>query len=88
MFLQEKFITFQFSQLISNLLVAMSRKFDFLNIFVDATPKVQDRLCEFYLHNYFVQNDIKWNPLLFVGDLQIRVLASYFRNEMHRGEIM
>lgn len=88
LFLQEFFLSFQFSRLISNQSIAMSRKFDFLNIFVESTPDEQDQLWQYYLHKYVVPKETEWNTLMFLGDLQVRALASYFRNEIFKGELM
>jgi len=60
----------------------------FLKVFATTTPEEQDQLYEYYLHNYVVSEDAEWNPLIYVGDLQVRAMASYFRNEKLRGEIM
>lgn len=88
LFFQERFLSFQFSRLISNQSLWMSRKFEFLNVFANSTPKEQDQLCEFYLHNYVVSKETYQNPLIFVGDIQVRALATYYRNEQFKGEIM
>lgn len=53
-----------------------------------STFEDQDQLSEFYLHNYTILDEIECNPLMFVGDLQIKALISSYRNEQLRGEIM
>lgn len=45
-------------------------------------------MCEYYLYNYVMIEDTKWNPLIYVGDFQVRDLASYFKNEQLQGELM
>jgi hypothetical protein len=60
----------------------------FLDVYANSTLKEEDQLCEYYLYNYVFPDETKWNPLMFVGDLQVRALASYYKNEKFRGEIM
>lgn len=43
-------------------------------------------MCEFYLHNLVFPYNSEWNPLLYVGDLQVRALCSYMHNEDNKGD--
>lgn len=88
LFLQKKILSFLFSRLISNQSVGMSKEFEFLSVFANSKLEEWDQLCEYDLQNYVVPEETEWNSLIFVGDLQVRALASYYSNEQFKGEIM
>lgn len=38
-------------------------------------------LCELYLHNFIIPQEIEWNPLLCIGDVHLRAFMSWMHNE-------
>lgn len=46
---------------------------DFINYCKHHGGKVQRLLCEFYLHNFVLEEETEKNPNPFVGDVQFRV---------------
>lgn len=46
---------------------------------------VKNLLFEFYLYNYDVSSDNEWNPLLYIGDNQLKALISWMQNEIGMG---
>ena len=41
-------------------------------------------LYELFLHNLAVPDNRDWNPLPYVGDIQLRALMSWIQNEISR----
>ena len=42
----------------------------------------QNILCELYVHNLAVPDNTTWNSLMYVGDVQFRVVMSWVQNEI------
>lgn len=59
---------------------------EFFNAYRIASPKMKNLPCEFYLHNYAVTKDHEWNPILYVGDVQLREFMSWVQNEISWGQ--
>lgn len=55
---------------------------DFINCCKHHGVKVQHLLCEFYLHNFILQEEVQKNPCHFVGDIQFQAFISFFVNQM------
>jgi len=55
---------------------------DLINCCKHYGVKVQILLCEFYLHNLVLDQEIEQNPKPFVGDIQLREFISFGVNEI------
>ena len=55
---------------------------DFINCCKHHGVKVQRLLCEFYLHNFVLEEETKKNPSHFVGDVQFRAFISFTANQL------
>lgn len=55
---------------------------DFINCCKHYEVKVQRLLCEFYLHNLVLHQEIEQNPSPFVGDIQLQEFISFGVNQI------
>jgi len=55
---------------------------DFINFCKHYGVKVQRLLCEFYLHNFVLDQEIKQNPGPFVRDIQLQAFISFEVNQI------
>ena len=46
----------------------------------DQDEQVQRLLCELYMHNFFLEEDMDNNPSPFIGDLQLQAFLSFTKN--------
>ena len=53
---------------------------DFINCCKEHGAKVQRLLCEFYLHNFILENEVENNPNPFVGDIHFQAFISFIVN--------
>ncbi|KAH9295626.1 hypothetical protein KI387_039214, partial [Taxus chinensis] len=44
------------------------------------------QLSEFYIHNFVVPSNVKWNPNMYLGDILLDAFTSYLKNEKRRKE--
>ncbi|KAH9293936.1 hypothetical protein KI387_040859, partial [Taxus chinensis] len=52
----------------------------------ESDPDTQAQLSEFYIHNFFVPSNVKWNPNMYLGDILLDAFTSYLKNEKRRKE--
>ena len=45
---------------------------------------LKNLLCELYLHNLALPNDIEWNSILYIGHVQLIAVMSWMQNEISR----
>lgn len=55
---------------------------DFINCSKHHGVKVQRLLCEFYLHNFVLEEEVEKNPNPFVGDVQFQTFISFVVNQL------
>ena len=55
---------------------------DFINCWKQHGVKVQRLLCEFYLHNFVLEDQVEKNPIPFVGDVRFQVFISFAFNQL------
>ena len=55
---------------------------DFINCCKQHGVKVQRLLCEFYLHNFVLEEEVEKNPNPFVGDVQFQAFISFVVNQL------
>lgn len=55
---------------------------DFINCCKKHGVKVQRLLCEFYLHNFILENEVEKNPNPFVGDFQFQAFILFAVNQL------
>ena len=55
---------------------------DFINCYKLYGVKVQCLLCEFYLHNFILEEEMEINPSPFVGDVQYQAFISFTVNQL------
>lgn len=55
---------------------------DFINCYKQHGVKVQRLLCEFYLHNFTLDNEVEKKPNPFVGDVQFQAFISFTVNQL------
>ena len=54
---------------------------DFYNVYQTFPSWQKNLLCELYLHYFIIPHEIEWNPLLYIGDIHLRVLMSWMYNK-------
>jgi len=54
----------------------------FINCCKHYGVKVQRLLCEFYLHNLVLDQEIEQNPIPFIGDVQLQAFISFGVNQI------
>lgn len=59
---------------------------EFYHVYQTSPMAIKNLLCQFYLHNYDVPDDVGWNPILYIGDIQLRAPMSLVQNKIERGE--
>lgn len=82
LFLKEKMINFQLSRIARGLNPSLQTPHDFYATFQSVPMPLQNFLCELYDHNFSVLDNRDWNSLLYVGDVQFRVVMSWIQNEI------
>ena len=55
---------------------------DFLRTLKSYDILTQNIMFELYMHNYLLRYDKKFNPVLYVGDVQLRAFLSYTINQV------
>jgi len=55
---------------------------DFINCNKQHGVQVQRLLCEFYLHNFILENEVEKNPNPFVGYVQFQAFISFAVNQL------
>lgn len=58
---------------------------EFFQSFHTTPVAIKNLLCELFLYNLVVTVDRDWNPLPYVGDIQLWALMSQIQNEVSRG---
>jgi hypothetical protein len=53
-------------------------------MYFSSIPERRNLLCEFYLHNYLLPDNIDWNPNHFIGDINLRDFQFVLENELKR----
>ena len=56
---------------------------DFINCCKLYGVKVQCLICEFYLHNFILAEEMETNPSPFVGDVQYQAFISFVVNQLN-----
>jgi hypothetical protein len=69
LFLKEKMINFQLSQITRGLNPSLHTPQEFYAAFKAALMTLQNLLCELYIYDLVVPDDTDWNSLLYVGDV-------------------
>lgn len=54
---------------------------DFYGVYQTLPSWQKNLLCELYIHNFKISQEIEWNPLLYIGDVHLRALMSWMSNE-------
>ncbi|KAH9292363.1 hypothetical protein KI387_042454, partial [Taxus chinensis] len=70
----------------NNLPYAVDDPKTFFNMYRESDPDTQAQLSEFYIHNFFVPSNVKWNPNMYLGDILLDAFTSYLKNEKRRKE--
>lgn len=81
-FLREQFLNYQMTCIMRDRSPLLNEPLDFSQDFHSSHAAIQNLLCELFLHNLEVPNDRVCNPLLYVGDIQLRALMSWIQNEI------
>ena len=81
-FLQEQLFNFKLIGIVEGLNLSISTPHKFYYAFQSSLMTLKNLLCELYLHNLAVPDNTKVNSLLYVGDVQLRVVISWIKNEI------
>ena len=84
MFLKEQFLSFQMTCIVQNKTLTLDDPQDFFYAFHNSLAIVKKFLCELFLYNLVEPDCRDWNPLLYVGDIQLQALMSWIQNEISR----
>lgn len=84
--LKEQHISFRMMRIVRDLSPSLQTSEEFYSAYQTSPTAIKNLLCEFYVHNYVVLNDVDWNALLYIRDIQLRALMSWMWNEIARGE--
>lgn len=57
---------------------------EFFQDFHTTPAAIKYLLYELFLHNLVVPNNKYWNPILYVGDIQLKTLMSWIQNEFSK----
>ena len=77
LFLKEKFANFKLTRIMEGLNPSISTPHELYDTFQSVPIHMKNLLCELYLHNLVVPNETEWNSLLYVGDVQLRIVMSW-----------
>lgn len=72
----------EFSSFCSSLLTPK----EFLCAYETSSFVDKNLLCELYLHNYPIPVDTHWNPLMYIGNIQLKAFMSYIQNQNNWGQ--
>ena len=62
--LKERFLLFQLMMAMRNIDCEFKNAQDFYNVYQTFPSWKKKLLCEIYLHNFIIPQEIEWNPLL------------------------
>lgn len=85
LYLKEQYLCFKINCIVRDLSPSLDTPKEFYNVYQNSPTTIKNLLCEFYLHNYVVTSDNEWNPLLYIGDIQLKALISWTQNEISMG---
>ena len=83
MHLKEQFLNLKLTHLVQGLNPSLDTLHEFYFAFQSSLVATKNLLCELHLHNHAIPNDKEWNPLLYVGDIQLAYM-SWVQNELNR----
>jgi hypothetical protein len=78
----ERLAFFQMKEIKNGRPYAVFKLEDFVQTFAEASTTDQHLLCQLYLHNEAIPENIRLNLNPLVGDIQIRALASFLANQI------
>ena len=81
LFLMERYLQLKIKVITAGAPIQINTNDDFINCCKHYGVKVQRLLCEFYLHNLVLNQDIEQNPSPFVGDVQLQAFISFGVNQ-------
>ena len=76
LFLKEQFVNYHMTCVIHGKYFTLNTPQEFFQSFHTAPVANKNFLCELFLHNLVVPNDRDWNPLIYVGVIQLTTLMS------------
>lgn len=82
LFLKEQLLNYQMTCIMQDRTPSLKEPTQFFCAFHNSLVTIKNLLCELYLHNLAVLDDRVWNPLCYVGDIQLRVFMSQIQNEI------
>jgi len=82
LFLLEKYLLLKIKAVRARKSIELKTVEDFINCCKQHDVKVQRLVCEFYLHNFVLENEVEKNPNPFVGDVQFQAFISFVVNQI------
>jgi len=82
LFLLERYLQLKIKAVRAGKLIELKTIDDFINCCKHHGVKAQRLLCEFYLHNFVLEEELEKNPSPFVGDVQFQAFISFVVNQL------
>ena len=82
LFLLERYLLLKIKVVRSGKLIKLKTTEHFISCCKEHGEKVQRLLCEFYLHNFILEEKVDKNPSPFVGDIQFQAFISFAVNQL------
>ena len=82
LFLLERYLQLKIKAVRAGKSIELNTVDDFVKCCKLYGVKVQHLLCEFYLHNFILEDEIEINPSPFLGDIQYQAFISFSINQL------
>jgi hypothetical protein len=82
LFLHEQYLFFCLECIYQEMVYNIKDPIQFLRTLRSHDILTQHLMCELYMHNYLLRDDKKFNPVPYVGDVQLRAFLSYTINQV------
>jgi hypothetical protein len=82
LFLLERYLLLKIKAVRAGKPIELKTTEDFISCCKEHGAKVQRLLCEFYLHNFILEEEVDKNPSPFVGDIQFQAFISFAVNQL------
>lgn len=82
MFLLERYLLFKIKAVKADKPIELKTTEEFIRFCKEHGVKFQRLLCEFYLHNFLLEEEVDKNPSPFIGDVQFQAFISFAVNQL------
>lgn len=82
LFLMERYLLLKVKAIKAGKPTEIKTTLDFIKCFREHNEKVQHLLCELYMHNFVLEDNMDSHPAPFIGDIQFQVFLCFAANQI------